>query len=66
MEKDRERLVVILAGYPVRMQKLLDLNPGLSRRFPQDNIFTFPDYSPEELWNILNWSVCSAILELCG
>jgi SpoVK/Ycf46/Vps4 family AAA+-type ATPase len=53
MENERDRLVVILAGYPLQMQKLLDSNPGLSRRFPQDNRFIFPDYSPEELWNIL-------------
>lgn len=52
MENKRERLVVILAGYPKQTQKLLGSNPGLSRRFAQDNIFSFPDYSPEELWNI--------------
>ncbi len=41
IENDRERLVVILAGYPARMRRFLDSNPGLARRFPQDNIFVF-------------------------
>ena len=53
LETDRSRLVVILAGYPARMKRFLDSNPGLSRRFPPENIFSFPDYSPEELWEIL-------------
>ena len=53
LENERERLVVILAGYPSKMSRLLDSNPGLARRFPKENIFDFPDYSPEELWDIL-------------
>lgn len=53
MEDDRERLVVIVAGYPDKMERFLKSNPGLSRRFPDENRFHFPDYSPEELWSIL-------------
>jgi AAA+ superfamily predicted ATPase len=53
MENERERLVVILAGYPTKMRRLLDSNPGLSRRFPKENVFDFPNFSPEELWQIL-------------
>jgi SpoVK/Ycf46/Vps4 family AAA+-type ATPase len=53
LENERERLVVILAGYPAKMRRLLDSNPGLARRFPKENVFDFPDYSPEELWDIL-------------
>jgi AAA+ superfamily predicted ATPase len=53
LEDDRARLVVVLAGYPTRMRKFLDSNPGLARRFPQDNILTFPDFGPDELWAIL-------------
>jgi SpoVK/Ycf46/Vps4 family AAA+-type ATPase len=50
MEDDRERLVVILAGYPEPMDSLLRSNPGMSSRF---NIqMTFDDYEPPELANI--------------
>ena len=30
MEDDRERLVIIMAGYPEPMERLLEVNPGLS------------------------------------
>lgn len=53
LEDERSRLVVIVAGYPDRMIKFIQSNPGLQRRFPQENLFDFPDYSPEELWLIL-------------
>lgn len=53
MENDRDRLVVIVAGYPEPMKKFLQSNPGLSRRFPPENIIHFPVYSPEELRQIL-------------
>lgn len=54
MEDDRSRLVVIVAGYPEKMDRFLQSNPGLSRRFPRENQFDFPDYSPDELWKILS------------
>jgi hypothetical protein len=47
MEDDRRRLVVILAGYPEPMERLLDSNPGLASRFSTH--FQFPDYEPVEL-----------------
>ncbi len=53
MENDRERMVVIAAGYPEKMRRFLQSNPGLTRRFPSENIYEFPDYSPNELWQIL-------------
>jgi SpoVK/Ycf46/Vps4 family AAA+-type ATPase len=53
LENSRDRLVVIFAGYSARMKRFIDSNPGLSRRIPRENIFTFPDYVPEELWEIL-------------
>ncbi|MCJ7625044.1 MAG: AAA family ATPase, partial [Anaerolineaceae bacterium] len=53
MENDRGRLVVIAAGYPEKMRKYVRSNPGLPRRFSGQNIFYFPDFNPDELWQIL-------------
>ena len=53
LENFRDRVVIIFAGYSARMQRFMDSNPGLARRIPRENRFTFPDYLPEELWEIL-------------
>ena len=53
MENERDRLMVIVAGYPDRMEQFLNANPGLRRRFPPENVIHFPDYTPEELLRIL-------------
>ncbi|HSL46698.1 MAG TPA: AAA family ATPase [Anaerolineales bacterium] len=53
LENCRERLVVIFAGYSTRMRRFMESNPGLARRVPRENIFAFPDYLPDELWQIL-------------
>ena len=50
MEDDRGRLVVVLAGYPAPMAKLLRANPGLTSRFGRT--FAFPDYTAAELGRI--------------
>jgi hypothetical protein len=55
MEDDRGRLVVILAGYPRPLERLLRSNPGLSSRFSRN--FLFPDYSAPELGRIFE-SLC--------
>lgn len=47
MEDNRERLIVILAGYTEEMRNFIKVNPGLQSRF--SNIIDFPDYSVEEL-----------------
>ncbi|MEO5875550.1 MAG: AAA family ATPase [Streptosporangiaceae bacterium] len=49
-EDDRERLVVVLAGYPADMDRLLRSNPGLASRF--DTRVAFPSYGPDELLQI--------------
>ncbi|MFC4798920.1 AAA family ATPase [Neobacillus sp. GCM10023253] len=51
MTKHNDNLVVILAGYPVEMNELLESNPGLRSRFKK--FFFFPNYSPEELLKII-------------
>jgi SpoVK/Ycf46/Vps4 family AAA+-type ATPase len=53
MDNERDRLVVIVAGYPDKMNAFLRSNPGLPRRFPRGNIIAFPDYQPDELFAIL-------------
>jgi SpoVK/Ycf46/Vps4 family AAA+-type ATPase len=53
MENDRDRLVVVAAGYPGRIERFLESDPGLSRRFPPGNIIDFPDLNPPELARVL-------------
>ncbi|MFJ5710397.1 AAA family ATPase [Streptomyces sp. NPDC093105] len=49
-EDNRDHLVVILAGYPEGMDRLLAANPGLSSRFTTR--VDFPSYRPAELTSI--------------
>jgi len=50
MEDGRGEFAVIVAGYTEPMQRFLESNPGLRSRF--DRIFTFNDYSSNELFRI--------------
>ncbi|OBK51273.1 type VII secretion AAA-ATPase EccA [Mycobacterium kubicae] len=50
MENDRDRLVVIIAGYRADLDKFLDTNEGLRSRFTRS--IDFPSYASHELVEI--------------
>jgi len=45
---------IVFAGYPKEMQKFINSNPGLSSRLR--NVIHFPDYSPDEMMKIAEYS----------
>ena len=52
MEDDRDRLIVIVAGYTGPMEQFIASNPGLESRFT--NYLSFPDYEPADLAEIFH------------
>ena len=50
MEDDREKLVLILAGYSNEMKDFINTNPGFQSRF--NRYINFPDYSADDLFKI--------------
>ncbi len=52
MEDDRDRLIVIVAGYTGPMNEFIASNPGLESRFT--NYLKFPDYSAVEMAEIFH------------
>jgi type VII secretion ATPase EccA len=53
MENDRDRLVVIVAGYRADLDRFLDTNQGLRSRFTRS--IDFPSYKAAELIEIANF-----------
>jgi type VII secretion ATPase EccA len=52
MEDDRDKLVVIIAGYTNEMKRFIDSNPGLQSRF--NRYINLPDYTAKELVRIFH------------
>lgn len=55
MEDDRNRLVVILAGYTDEIKEFIDSNPGLRSRF--NRYVRFDDYTADELMEIFKFNL---------
>ena len=51
MEDDRDKFVVIAAGYRTEMENLFRVNPGMRSRF--NYFLNLEDYNPDELYDIL-------------
>lgn len=52
MEDNRDRLAVIVAGYPDEMKRFIEANPGMKSRF--NRYYSFDNYEPEELIQIFD------------
>lgn len=50
MEDHRDRIMVIVAGYPNEMRRFIDTNPGLAGRFTKT--IDFPRYNADDLCEI--------------
>lgn len=51
-DEKKRNWMLILAGYPDEMMRMFEMNPGLKSRIPDTNIYTFEDFSEEQLMEI--------------
>lgn len=51
-DPQKDDWMLILAGYPDEMKRLFEINPGFKSRIPESNIYTFEDFSKDELMEI--------------
>jgi Holliday junction resolvasome RuvABC ATP-dependent DNA helicase subunit len=58
MEDDRDKLIVIIAGYTSEMNLFIESNPGFKSRF--NRYFEFEDYLPQELFLIYH-KLCKSL-----
>jgi AAA+ superfamily predicted ATPase len=63
MENNREDMVVIFAGYPDKMERFLQKNPGLRSRIAFH--VPFADYNADELFDITSLMAGNKKLKLC-
>jgi|GEM_PF-876936 len=64
MEDNRDKLIVIAAGYENEMKRFIDSNPGLKSRFSK--CIHFEDYTPQQMLKILK-DMCNASgYEICA
>ena len=62
MEDHRDEVVVIVAGYPDKMRRFIDANPGLASRFSRT--LSFDDYTTPELVEIVSQQAADCQYEL--
>lgn len=62
MEDNRDRVCVIFAGYEEPMMRLMEVNDGFDSRITE--IIRFPDYSAEELVDIMHFMAAKQKREL--
>jgi SpoVK/Ycf46/Vps4 family AAA+-type ATPase len=64
MEDNRDRIIVIVAGYPAEMRRFISSNPGLASRFTKT--IEFPPYLPQELCDIFKGMAVRQNFQLPG
>lgn len=51
-DESKRDWMLILCGYPDRMLRMFEMNPGFKSRIPESNIYTFDDFTSAELMEI--------------